>query len=168
KAVTSFFFSSRRRHTTSKRDWSSDVCSSDQPAVFVVVIFSFTLPDELVHGTGLLSVTAMGMTLANAGINSLNDFSHFKENESLLLISAIFIMLASSLNLDTILHIFIPHIIGYVLLMMFVVRPLSIFISTIGTGLTTGEKSLVGWIAPRVIVALTVSSYFANTLLEAG
>src|SRR5699024_11916913 len=28
---TSFFFSSRRRHTRSKRDWSSDVCSSDLP-----------------------------------------------------------------------------------------------------------------------------------------
>src|SRR5699024_11713189 len=26
---SSFFFSSRRRHTRSKRDWSSDVCSSD-------------------------------------------------------------------------------------------------------------------------------------------
>src|SRR5699024_8780752 len=26
---TNFFFSSRRRHTRSKRDWSSDVCSSD-------------------------------------------------------------------------------------------------------------------------------------------
>src|SRR5207249_9569469 len=25
-----FFFSSRRRHTRSKRDWSSDVCSSDR------------------------------------------------------------------------------------------------------------------------------------------
>src|SRR5699024_3275935 len=28
-----FFFSSRRRHTSSKRDWSSDVCSSDLQAV---------------------------------------------------------------------------------------------------------------------------------------
>src|SRR5699024_909969 len=29
-----FFFSSRRRHTRSKRDWSSDVCSSDlKPAI---------------------------------------------------------------------------------------------------------------------------------------
>src|SRR5207249_8057017 len=28
----SFFFSSRRRHTRSKRDWSSDVCSSDLDA----------------------------------------------------------------------------------------------------------------------------------------
>src|SRR5699024_1355595 len=110
------------------------------PAVFVVVIFSFTLPDELVHGTGLLSVTAMGMTLAHAGINSLNDFRDFKENVSLLLISAIFIMLASSFIFDTILHIFNPRIIGYVLLMMFFVRPLSICISTIGTVWTTGEK----------------------------
>src|SRR5699024_6057271 len=30
-AVAVFFFSSRRRHTISKRDWSSDVCSSDLP-----------------------------------------------------------------------------------------------------------------------------------------
>src|SRR5699024_5483814 len=29
KVHCSFFFSSRRRHTRSKRDWSSDVCSSD-------------------------------------------------------------------------------------------------------------------------------------------
>src|SRR5699024_4074326 len=28
-ASSLFFFSSRRRHTRSKRDWSSDVCSSD-------------------------------------------------------------------------------------------------------------------------------------------
>src|SRR5699024_11890885 len=27
--ISCFFFSSRRRHTISKRDWSSDVCSSD-------------------------------------------------------------------------------------------------------------------------------------------
>src|SRR5207249_6893084 len=27
------FFSSRRRHTISKRDWSSDVCSSDLAAI---------------------------------------------------------------------------------------------------------------------------------------
>src|SRR5699024_11619201 len=27
--IAALFFSSRRRHTRSKRDWSSDVCSSD-------------------------------------------------------------------------------------------------------------------------------------------
>src|SRR5690625_4475201 len=52
--------------------------------------------------------------------------------------------------------------------MMFIVRPLSIFLSTIKTDLSLSEKLLVGWIAPRGIVALTVSSYFASILTEAG
>src|SRR5699024_11803290 len=34
--VVLFFFSSRRRHTRSKRDWSSDVCSSDLGALRMV------------------------------------------------------------------------------------------------------------------------------------
>src|SRR5699024_8737973 len=97
------------------------------PAVFIVVIFSFTLSDTIAHETGLLAVTAMGLTLANMGINSVQDMRHFKENISILLISTIFIMLAASLKVDVLLHIFTPNIIGYVLLMMFVVRPISIF-----------------------------------------
>src|SRR5207249_7263611 len=35
-----FFFSSRRRHTRSKRDWSSDVCSSDLRRLESTVISS--------------------------------------------------------------------------------------------------------------------------------
>src|SRR5205809_797589 len=31
KDCVTFFFSSRRRHTSCSRDWSSDVCSSDLP-----------------------------------------------------------------------------------------------------------------------------------------
>ncbi|HLR75415.1 MAG TPA: sodium:proton antiporter [Virgibacillus sp.] len=138
------------------------------PAVFVIVIFTFTIADEITHGTGLLAVTAMGITLANMGISSVADMRHFKENISIILISAIFIMLTASLKTETLLHIFNPHIIGYVLLMMFAVRPLSIFLSTIGTGLSLGEKTLIGWIAPRGIVALTVSGYFASILKDAG
>src|SRR5690625_5485917 len=120
------------------------------------------------HETGLLSVTAMGITLANMGVSSISDMRHFKENISVLLISAIFIMLTASLQMETLLRIFSPNIIGFVLLMMFIVRPLSIFLSTIRSGLSFNEKALVGWIAPRGIVALTVSGYFAGVLLEAG
>ncbi|UJL46063.1 sodium:proton antiporter [Virgibacillus sp. NKC19-16] len=138
------------------------------PAVVVVVLFCFTGADLIMHETGLLSVTAMGITLANMGISSISDMRHFKENISILLISTIFIMLTASLERETLLQIFSPNIIGYVLLMMFIVRPLSIFLSTIGTGLSFNEKALVGWIAPRGIVALTVAGYFATVLLDAG
>src|SRR5207249_9581944 len=42
-----FFFSSRRRHTRSKRDWSSDVCSSDLgPLEPVVAPAGFGSSDE--------------------------------------------------------------------------------------------------------------------------
>jgi NhaP-type Na+/H+ or K+/H+ antiporter len=138
------------------------------PTVVTVVILCFTVADEIMHETGLLSVTAMGITLANMGISSISDMRHFKENISVLLISAIFIMLTASLQLETLMQIFSPNIIGYVLLMMFFVRPLSIFLSTIRSGLSFNEKILVGWIAPRGIVALTVSGYFAGVLQDAG
>src|SRR5690349_24174723 len=40
-----FFFSSRRRHTRSLRDWSSDVCSSDLPQFEDGHINQFMRPD---------------------------------------------------------------------------------------------------------------------------
>lgn len=138
------------------------------PFVFVTVIACFTITDELMHETGLLAVTAMGITMANMPISSIKDMRHFKENMSILLISSIFIMLTASLSLDVLAQIFNWHILLFVALMLFVVRPLSIWISTIGTDLTTKERALVGWIAPRGIVALTVSGYFADSLLRAG
>src|SRR5699024_12090364 len=52
-----FFFSSRRRHTRSKRDWSSDVCSSDLLYIFflesgkinIQFIAVLLLPDIRLH-----------------------------------------------------------------------------------------------------------------------
>ncbi|MFG6117356.1 cation:proton antiporter [Halobacillus sp. MO56] len=138
------------------------------PIVFVVVIFCFTIPNEIMHETGLLSVTAMGITMANLQISSINDMRHFKENISVLLISTIFIMLTASLSLDTLISMLEINILFYVLLMLFIVRPLSIWISTIQTELSIRERILVGWIAPRGIVALTVSGYFASVLVDEG
>ncbi|SHM64434.1 cation:proton antiporter [Gracilibacillus kekensis] len=138
------------------------------PAVFVAVTTCFIIADEVKHETGLLAVTAMGMTLANLGISSIKDMRHFKENISILLVSTVFILLTASLTRDTLIDVFRPEIIGYVLLMLFIVRPLSIFLSTVKSGLSLREKTLVGWIAPRGIVALTVASYFATILADEG
>ncbi|MGZ0877472.1 cation:proton antiporter [Priestia megaterium] len=138
------------------------------PVVFIVVIACFTIADEIKHETGLLAVTAMGITLANMHISSISDMRHFKENISVLLTSTIFIMLTAGLTMKTITEIFHWNIILFVLLMLFIVRPVSIFLSTAGTDLSIKEKILIGWIAPRGIVALTVSSYFAKVLIDEG
>lgn len=138
------------------------------PVLFAVVIFTFVFADGIMQQTGLLAVTAMGMTMANMHLTSIREIRHFKENISVLLISGIFVMLTASLNPRVLIEIFNWNIILYVLAMLLLVRPLSIWVSTIGTDLTWREKFLVGWIAPRGIVALTVSGYFATILTEHG
>ena len=138
------------------------------PVLFAVVIFTFVFTDEVMQQTGLLAVTAMGMTMANMKLTSIKDIRHFKENISVLLISGIFVMLTASLSPQILLAIFNMNIVLFVFAMLFIVRPLSIWVSTIGTDLTWKERLLVGWIAPRGIVALTVSGYFATILQEHG
>src|SRR5699024_11447231 len=50
-SMTFFFFSSRRRHTRSKRDWSSDLCSSDLMAIGLLL---FLIPGGANRGVRLL------------------------------------------------------------------------------------------------------------------
>ena len=49
--VWMFFFSSRRRHTRLRRDWSSDVCSSDL-LIHTFGKYSGELKNGLLHGQG--------------------------------------------------------------------------------------------------------------------
>src|SRR5699024_11518957 len=60
----SFFFSSRRRHTRSKRDWSSDVCSSDLTSVATVVMaFDEEQVKNTIEGTGFVISRNMGTSI---------------------------------------------------------------------------------------------------------
>src|SRR5206468_7143048 len=47
----SFFFSSRRRHTRSDRDWSSDVCSSDLESAYGAALATYRARE---HGQAVL------------------------------------------------------------------------------------------------------------------
>ncbi|GAA0428117.1 sodium:proton antiporter [Lentibacillus halophilus] len=140
------------------------------PIVLSFVLLCFGGSEVIMHETGMLAVTVMGLTMARTkkDITSIGNVSHFVENISVILTSTIFILLTASLTRETILEVFTIPIIGFVLIMLFVVRPLSIWITTIGTELTSAEKTLISWIAPRGIVALTVSGYFTGVLVEDG
>src|SRR5699024_11406629 len=51
-----FFFSSRRRHTRSKRDWSSDVCSSDLLSLLMLTLFYLVDLNHQFRSYHLLSI----------------------------------------------------------------------------------------------------------------
>lgn len=138
------------------------------PLLLATILLVFALSDAIMHETGLLAVTVMGLVMANMHLTSHHELLHFKENISVILISSVFIMLTASLTVETLWQIVDWRMLLFVLAMMFIVRPLSIWIATINTGLTLEERALIGWIAPRGIVALTVSGYFTTALQDVG
>src|SRR5699024_11744180 len=64
-----FFFSSRRRHTRSKRDWSSDVCSSDLVRFVRIAVEKFSV--DQVRFTGGEPLTRKDINEIIAGVAAL-------------------------------------------------------------------------------------------------
>lgn len=127
----------------------------------------FAISDKLEPESGLLSVTTMGLWLANAKGLVLEDLLDFKESLSLLLISVLFILLAARMNLHGFLALGWPAF-GVFAVIQFLVRPLSIQLCAFGSKLSMPERHLLSWIAPRGIVAAAISAFFALKLESRG
>ena len=137
------------------------------PTLLALVLVCFEAANQLQHEAGLLAVTAMGVTLANSRIASINELRLFKENIAVVLVSGVFIILTANLTFASF-EALDWSAVWFLLAMLFVVRPATVFISTIGAGLPWKERLLVGWIAPRGVVAVAVSSFFAASLAQEG
>ncbi|MFT7372985.1 MAG: NhaP-type Na+/H+ or K+/H+ antiporter [Oleiphilaceae bacterium] len=123
----------------------------------------FAASNFLVHESGLLTVTIMGIWLANMKGVPVDEILEFKESLSVLLISALFILLAARMDLDAI------TVLGWgpvwvIAILMLVARPIAVWLAAIGTDLSWQEKTFLGWVAPRGIVAAAVAALFAFKL----
>lgn len=136
-------------------------------ASLAAVLGIFIAANQVMHESGLLAVTVMGMWLANMKGVDVRQILHFKENLSVLLISGLFILLAARLDLNALLGLG-PSVLALLLVIQVIARPLNVALSTWGSPLSWRERALLGWIAPRGIVAAAVSAIFAIRLDEAG
>lgn len=150
---------------TFRRGWAPEYLKP--PILLTLVIVCFEVANLLQHEAGLLAVTAMGVTMANARIASINELRLFKENIAVLLVSGVFVILTANLTMDSI-RALDWTVFWFLVAMLFVVRPITVFVSTIGAGLPLKERLLVGWIAPRGIVAVAVASFFGAALVDVG
>lgn len=137
------------------------------PILFAVVVGMNALTNLLLEEAGLLTVTVMGVTMANARLASLAELQKFKETITVLLVSGLFIILTASLQRSVILSLE-WRVVAFLVLVLLVIRPIAIFTSTIGAGLGVKERLLVSWIAPRGIVAVAVAGLFGATLSRLG
>ena len=137
------------------------------PILLGAVLACFVTANAIVHETGLLAVTTFGMTIANARLASIEEVRRFKETIAVVLVSGVFVTLTATLTPETI-AAFDWRAVSFVLAMMFLVRPATVWLATVRTGLSWQERALIGWIAPRGIVAVAVAGFFATELAAAG
>ncbi len=132
-------------------------------ATLTIVIGVFTATSFVEESAGLLTVTVMGIFLANMKEVMIENILDFKENLSIMLISGIFIILAARIQLNlSVTYLWLAFLLF--LALQFIVRPLAVFISTIGNYITFKEKILLSWVCPRGIVAAAVAAFFAIKL----
>ena len=91
----------------------------------------------------------------------------FKGDLASIAISAVFILLAASLKPGDLAALDWRDA-SVVALLMFVVRPIRVFLSTWGSELRRNEKAFISLLGPRGIVAASVATFFALELTDAG
>lgn len=148
-----------------KRYWIPDYLRN--PIVLGLVLAVSTLANQVQEESGLLSVTVMGIVLANQSATNVHRIIEFKEDLQVLLISSLFVMLAADLSVET-LQLIDGRALLFLALLIFVIRPLAVLASAWGTDMTVKEMLFLMWMAPRGIVAAAVASVFALKLTAAG
>jgi len=133
-----------------------------------VVLLIFVESDVFAHESGLLAVVVMGMFLGNSDLPNLKELLYFKESLSVLLISILFILLAANISLDDLLLIYTWETAVLLGIVIFLLRPLSVFASTTGSSLKLNEKIFISWVGPRGIVAAGIASLFGTRLVAQG
>ncbi len=128
-----------------------------------LVIFAFTF-SELIHPeAGLMAATSMGIILANIRVNEFKKILSFKEDVSIILISVLFILLSSRIDMEQIQKL------GYNSLILFgivilVIRPIVVWASTRNGKFNWREVIFMSWVGPKGIVAAAVASLFSLQL----
>lgn len=137
------------------------------PVLFATLIAIFALSDSVLHESGLLAVTIMGVVIANANLPSYTELRRFKEHVTVLLVSGVFILLAAGLDFAA-LRALDWRAAVFVALVVLVARPVSVLLALMGTDLPSRERWLVALTGPRGVVLVAVAGLFGERLSAMG
>lgn len=132
-----------------------------------LVIFTFSFAELIHNEAGLLAATIMGIVVANIRLEEFKKILTFKEDISLILVSVLFILLSSRINLDQFEKLGTAGIYLFFVVIL-IIRPLGVLLSTIRSNLSWKEILFISWIGPKGIVAAAVASLFSLNLLKEG
>ncbi len=131
------------------------------------VLALFQVSNAILPESGIMTVAIAGLVVGNLRTRRARELVEFKEQLTSLLVGLLFVLLAAEVELDDVAGLGSGGVITVVVLIL-VVRPLAVLISTWGAGLKRTEQAFLAWLAPRGIVAFAVSSLFATELARLG
>ncbi len=133
-----------------------------------VVLLVFVESEIFAHESGLLAVVVMGMVMGNMDLPNRKELLYFKESLSVLLISILFILLSANINISDLELILTWKTVGLFAIIVFLIRPIGVFLSAAGSNLLLKEKLFISWVGPRGIVAAGIASLFGSKLISNG
>lgn len=148
-----------------KRGWVPEYMKV--PVLFALLLGVFAASDAVLHESGLLAVTIMGIVIANSKLPSYEEMRRFKEHATVLLVSGVFILLAAGLDVEALGNLD-WRAAAFVAMVVLVARPVTVFISLVGSGIPFREKLLVALTGPRGVVLVAVAGLFGERLLSLG
>lgn len=131
-----------------------------------MVVGCFVLANTLSVEAGLFATTIMGITLANQQLAPTAHIAAFGEELGVLILGSLYIILGATASLTEMRSVALPAI--GLLVVLLAIRPVAVRLSTIGAGLEANEGRYLSLIAPRGIIAASVSTLFAGTLTARG
>jgi NhaP-type Na+/H+ or K+/H+ antiporter len=136
--------------------------------IFVLagVLLLFQGCNEVLSQSGLLAVTVAGVVVGNLRTPIERDLREFKDQLTVLLIGMLFVLLAAAVRLEDVRALGLRGL-GVVAALVFVVRPINVWLSTSASELSARERWLIAWLAPRGIVAAAMASAAAVALERA-
>ncbi|MGB0251573.1 MAG: cation:proton antiporter [Paracoccaceae bacterium] len=137
------------------------------PVLFSVLICVFVGSNAFLYESGLLAVTIMGVWIANANLPSYEELRRFKEHAMVLLVSGVFVLLVASIDLGSIMALDLRAL-AFITAIILLARPITVYLSLLGTKIPHSERTLVAFTGPRGIVLVAVAGLFGERLVALG
>ena len=132
-----------------------------------ILLAAFVSAENIGNQSGIMAMAVFGIFVGSSDIPHKKVIKDFKEDISIILLSIIFILLSTLIDFDYIRAIGFEGLV-LVGLMMLMIRPLAVFVSTQASDLKLGEKVFISATGPRGVVPASMAVYFSFRLRDAG
>jgi len=141
----------------------SNAVQNARLVVLIGAITTFGIAEAIAPEAGIAAVATAGVLLGNADLPYEREIEAFKGDITLIVLSFVFISLATLLTFDELASLGAGGLVVVVAVML-LIRPIAVLVCTYGTRFTFREQLFMSAIGPRGIIPASVATLFALEL----